>query len=93
MVISVTRLAKFLVTNPLTKVTQILNDFLERHHFEEETMVTAFWTTFVKNWATFNSTSGHTDGICRTHNSENPPPPTLMFLIQNCKKYISRNPK
>ena len=54
---------KFLVTNILTKVTQIFGDtlgYFERHNFRVATVVGSLWATFVKNWLLFISTSGHT---------------------------------
>ena len=62
----VTRLGdfwKFLITNCLTKVTQIFCDFLgyfETHLFEPKTAVVTYLATFEKIRLLFILTSGHT---------------------------------
>ena len=65
-VTSVTRLGdfwNFLATNFITKVVQMIGNFLgnfENHRFLSPTVVAACRATFGQTWATFIPASGHT---------------------------------
>ena len=66
LLISVTRLGDFwklVATKSLTKVAQIIGNFLgyfEKTHSYVKTAVATFWATFGIIWATFFPTSVHT---------------------------------
>ena len=52
---------KVLVTNFLLKFSDGFLGYNGKHHILVKTTLATIWASFGENWATFMSTSGHTD--------------------------------